>query len=299
MVESLAGIETRHRKELKSLEGSKRADIKKLKSTKGKKGKEALATLEQDYIAKEQILKEKHANEILQFSTDVPISENIPSTNPQVSSEEKTDDNTATSTTKPQPPAATEEPPVLSQKEKKQAKARRKKERERQKELDRQAEIENELANAGPSRRDMEVKVLKELYLDPKNLVMEEVAADGHCLYRSIAAQCGDGADYRKIRNLCADTLASSEEEFAPFAETEGSYIDYVEEVRSSANWGGQLELRALARALRRPIVVYSAEATPLTMAEADADDEAPIQVSFHRHYYALGEHYNSVVPKG
>lgn len=36
-------IRTRQKKELKSLEGEKRASVKKAKSLKGKKGKEALA----------------------------------------------------------------------------------------------------------------------------------------------------------------------------------------------------------------------------------------------------------------
>jgi hypothetical protein len=36
-------IQTRHKKELKALDGEKRAAIKKAKALKGKKGKEALA----------------------------------------------------------------------------------------------------------------------------------------------------------------------------------------------------------------------------------------------------------------
>jgi hypothetical protein len=28
-----------------------------------------------------------------------------------------------------------------------------------------------------------------------------------------------------------------------------------------------------------------------------EAEGRTPVRVSFHQHYYALGEHYNSVVP--
>ena len=44
MSESMEEIDARHRKELKALEGAKRAAFKKAKGTKGKKAKEDLAT---------------------------------------------------------------------------------------------------------------------------------------------------------------------------------------------------------------------------------------------------------------
>ena len=75
--------------------------------------------------------------------------------------------------------------------------------------------------------------------------------------------------------------------------------------------WGGQLEIQALSLALHRSIEVYSADAPVLVMnAEAsstegddsDSDDDSgsatspPLRVTYHRHYFALGAHYNSVV---
>lgn len=106
------------------------------------------------------------------------------------------------------------------------------------------------------------------------------------------------------IGALCADKLASAEAEYSPFAECgDISYEEYVKRVKSSAQWGGQLELRALSSALNRPIVVYSADTAPLTMDDDSGnhrDDKIrePILLSFHRHYFALGEHYNFLVRK-
>ena len=124
-----------------------------------------------------------------------------------------------------------------------------------------------------------------------------KMSADGHCLYRAIADQIGTGqAMYKNIRNICADALEENEDEFSPFAEVSTSYEDYIECVRSSAQWGGQLEVRALASALKRQIIVYAVEySAPVIMGE-EFVDKVPIRLSFHRHYYALGEHYNSVV---
>lgn len=110
---------------------------------------------------------------------------------------------------------------------------------------------------------------------------------------------------------MCADTLAAHPDDFAPFCEykdlddddknKEDPYETYVSNVRSSAEWGGHLELRALARALHRPIRIYQAMMPePLEIPPdgnvVDDDDKEPIRLSYHRHYYALGEHYNQVV---
>lgn len=77
------------------------------------------------------------------------------------------------------------------------------------------------------------------------------------------------------------------------------SYGDYVNQVRNTAEWGGHLELRALSLALDRPIHVYSVQsgAEPLKIDAGAGNDDSPIRLSYHLHYYALGEHYNQVVP--
>lgn len=87
------------------------------------------------------------------------------------------------------------------------------------------------------------------------------------------------------------------------------SFDQYVDRVRSSSEWGGHLELRALSEGLKRPILVYSASQPKLVLGEdyydnVDHDDavaggeHAPILLSYHLHYYTLGEHYNQVVPE-
>ena len=73
--------------------------------------------------------------------------------------------------------------------------------------------------------------------------------------------------------------------------------------------WGGHPELRALATVLLTPIVVHEADAPPQTIMPMTDEDvraggrasgvgagEGSLMLSYHRHYYALGEHYNSVV---
>ena len=124
------------------------------------------------------------------------------------------------------------------------------------------------------------------------NRRIKDVAADGHCLYRAVADQ--SDSTYTEVRKTCAAFMESHESDFAPFIEDE-SFGDHCAKVRSSAEWGGQPEVLALARALGRPIVVYSRDAAPLRMGEDCAGEE--LVVTYHRDYYALGEHYNSTEP--
>mmetsp|Transcript_6142 Transcript_6142/g.9335 ORF Transcript_6142/g.9335 Transcript_6142/m.9335 type:complete len:239 (-) Transcript_6142:115-831(-) len=183
--------------------------------------------------------------------------------------------------------------------ERKLTKAQRRKMKERQKQRERDAMLEQAQNEAGPSARDLECQAIQAV-LEPKKLTIQEVASDGHCLYRAIGEQCR--LNYQDVRSKCADMLQQHAEEYSPFAElkTDMTYEDYVVRVRSSADWGGQLEIQALSLALERPLVVYSATSPPITMGEHFAENAGnnAIHLSYHRHYYALGEHYNKVVPK-
>lgn len=277
-------IKSRHQKELKAFDGEKRAALKKVKNTagKGKKGKEMMISVEKEYDEKFEAMKEHHAAE---------LSQTMESTN-EVTNDSELEINTTS--------ISSEAMKTISEVEKpKKTKAQRKREKARLAEKQREAEIEQERLSAGPSLRDVEIQRITELYLTDKNLILKEIPADGNCLYRSIASQCGDDVDYKAIRKICADVLIQNNEEFSPFAEIETTYHEYVQKVASSSEWGGHLELRALAMGLKRPIVVYSADAPPLVMGEEyrDVENSEEIRLSFHRFYYALGEHYNSVVP--
>lgn len=55
------------------------------------------------------------------------------------------------------------------------------------------------------------------------------------------------------------------------------------------------LPFQALCSALRAPMEVFSAMSPPLLLGQ---DYEGPpLLLTYHEHYYALGSHYNSVVP--
>ncbi|KAL7526928.1 hypothetical protein ACHAXR_001714, partial [Thalassiosira sp. AJA248-18] len=330
MSETLEEMTSRHKKEIKSFEGDKRAAIKNAKS-RGKKGKAALKEAEFKYTGLERDLKQRHKLEMEQLAGDGG-GDDADGHEEDSNAAEKTDavnEETATSQPTTQPEQQQQQPTPEQIEETKRQKALqkklKKKNAQRQQELDREKRIQEENAAAGPSRRQMELEALQTLYLHPRGLDVEEVEADGNCLYRAVGVQCRrlglDAATggvngeegYGKIRSICADALmGSNRAEYEPFAEcgeghaVEGSggdagnhpatFEEYVNNVRSTSTWGGQLELRALSEGLECPIVVFSAEGPPLTMgaeyassteeggSDEDWNKKKALLLSFHRH---------------
>ena len=77
----------------------------------------------------------------------------------------------------------------------------------------------------------------------------------------------------------------------------EDAFEAYCAEVESTAAWGGQVELQALAQVLRCHIMVYAVGLPPLELGEGFAAAGRPtLRLCYLRHAYGLGEHYNSVV---
>lgn len=301
-------IESRHKKELKILESDKRQALKKIKGTAGKsqKAKDLLAAAEAEWATKESDMIRRHEEEMAswkevhQSDTLEPIKvetqfmnpeENVPSSDligDKVEANKQDDQQVSSS------------------------KKVRKRIQQRQQQLEKEAEIAKSIENAGPSQRELENNRLLELYLTPIQHTIHEIKADGNCLYRAVAHQLEyltqKQVTYQQIRDICANNIQKNRIEYEPFIEVSGNVGDdfdtYVEMVRNSSDWGGHIELRALANALKRVIIVYSADAAPLYIGDddnqhidnRDQDAVACIRLSFHKSFYALGEHYNSVI---
>lgn len=57
--------------------------------------------------------------------------------------------------------------------------------------------------------------------------------------------------------------------------------------------------MRALSQVLRRPFEVVQAEGRPVVIGEEFLDSStSAVLLTYHRHMYGLGEHYNSVQPR-
>ncbi|CAA7401095.1 unnamed protein product [Spirodela intermedia] len=190
-----------------------------------------------------------------------------------------------------------------------------------QKEAEREQRIEEEQTSI-ISDRIVENKTL-EKKLEPLGLVIREIKPDGHCLYRAVEDQLARGPDhhisphgYLELRRMVATYMRENASEFLPFFLSESKaeadsgeslpevFERYCDEVEHTAAWGGQLELEALTHCLKRHIVIFSGSFPEVEMgkeykttARGGGSPGPSIILSYHRHAYGLGEHYNSIVP--
>lgn len=192
---------------------------------------------------------------------------------------------------------------ALAISEAKQGKSAKRRQKREQEEREREQRIADEKAGVGPSQRELEMAQLEQQLL-PLGRRIAEIPADGHCLYRAVAQQLmqhgaeGVEEDYSACRRLAAAYMRSHPGDFLPYIAAEGTDVaTYTEQVEGSSEWGGQLEITALAHARKRTIAVFSATAPLLVTGEEYADNGPRLELCYHKHYYGLGEHYNAVVP--
>lgn len=133
-------------------------------------------------------------------------------------------------------------------------------------------------------------------------LVVEDIKPDGHCLFASIQDQLlhrhSVEVSIQQLRETAAAYISAHADDFIPFLfdESTNSLRDidgYVTELTSTAMWGSDMEILALACEYDCPISVYMAGAATITINEAGFNPA--LKLAFYKHSYGLGEHYNSL----
>jgi OTU domain-containing protein 6 len=71
------------------------------------------------------------------------------------------------------------------------------------------------------------------------------------------------------------------------------SFEKYLHDCEFGAVWGGQFEIQALSKSLKRQIHIIQADSPLLKIGEEFLGE--PLRISYHKHSFGLGEHYNSV----
>lgn len=128
---------------------------------------------------------------------------------------------------------------------------------------------------------------------DPAHLVLAPTTASR---VETVASPMHDG--YRAIRAVTADFIRQHPDDFVPFLEE--PLEDYTNKIRNTAEWGGQLELQALARAYGVEIRVVQGDGRIETIVPEDQAEISTRRVwlAYYRHTYGLGEHYNALSPR-
>lgn len=159
-----------------------------------------------------------------------------------------------------------------------------------------------------------------------------EVTPDGHCLYSAVAKQLDESGvglrpdpsrillqpstqtridtvtspqhdGYRAVRAVTADFITEHKEDFEAFMEDP---LDvYTRKIKLTAEWGGQLELQAIARAYGVDINVVQKDGRleKIECGDINSFDEEEqrrrvVWLAYYRHTYGLGEHYNALFKK-
>ncbi|ESR57487.1 hypothetical protein CICLE_v10021031mg [Citrus x clementina] len=173
---------------------------------------------------------------------------------------------------------------VISQHDQaKPSKGTKRREKRAQQEAAREQRIQEEQSNIVSDRTVEDEKLEKKL--GPLGLTVNDIKPDGHCLYRAVEDQLAH--------------LSGGEESAQSQVER---FENYCKEVESTAAWGGELELRALTHCLRKHIMIYSGSFPDVEMGKEYSNggsdsSGSSIILSYHRHAFGLGEHYNSVIP--
>ena len=138
------------------------------------------------------------------------------------------------------------------------------------------------------------------------DLQEKDIAPDGHCLFSAVADQLaqhgmplgGEPGEppYKVTRRAAATYMVENGDDFAPFME--GDLAQYAETIRDTAEWGGQLELMALARRYGCEIRVVQDGRTEKVGEVEGKETGRLLWLAYYRHGYGLGEHYNSLRKK-
>ncbi|KAL5277108.1 OTUD6B family protein [Megaselia abdita] len=283
-METEEDIISRHRKEKKDLQ----AKIQSLKksATKGdkKKRKEVL-----EEIAKLEIDSEKkHSEELNNFNNSKNKEEVIENSAPEI---EKTADDDETTTTQPRI-----------------TKAQKRRDKKIREEKERAADIaeQEELNKNGP--RTLETQSITNI-LKARNLSLHPIISDGNCLFNAVIHQLDlkecDVTDISTLRDKTAKYIENHKDEFIFYMTNqdtgdvlnEEEFLKYCESLRSTSAWGGQIEISALSNVLKVQIEVIQATGPPTIQGAEEYSNRPKLVITYHRHMYSLGEHYNSTKP--
>lgn len=124
-------------------------------------------------------------------------------------------------------------------------------------------------------------------------LFYQVVPGDGHCLFVAVGFYLGKNKDF--IRQIVSAKLEDNREEFRGFIQlAEGQKLeDYLEAVRTGAEWASHVEIEVLMRLLNRPILAIGPTGHLINPADAERFEGDPIFVAYNGH-----NHYDSYLLK-
>ncbi|XP_004930979.1 deubiquitinase OTUD6B [Bombyx mori] len=184
------------------------------------------------------------------------------------------------------------------------SKAQRRRDKKSEQEKIREEEIKLQDKENVHGARNIEIQTITKR-LEEKNLKIFTVPSDGDCLYKAVSHQLQlvkqETVSVDELREKVSNYIRDNKDDFKPFmcnpetleTLTDEEFEDYCHKIMNTKDWGGQLELRALSNILKCPINVIQAVG-PDCIEQGTEFEGPPLIITYHRHMYSLGEHYNS-----
>ncbi len=316
VLRSMEDLQARHRKEQRDLQ-SRITQKKKCATKKTRKTiNDECATLEHDLGEKQAQeiaeLNGKRANNDDETSSVQPQEEDNPETNQPEHSDDAAPTTAGTNGGIKQDQQADAHEQFAQQRKPSRQKARLARRAAEQEAL--AAQGADEAANL-PNLRAQEQKKMQTQF-EKRGLREKEIRADGHCLYSAVADQMDqlgiglrpgvqpsvasaiEGSTtalppYKLVREIAADHISTHADDFLPFLEEPMEL--YVSKIKDTGEWGGQLELLALAKAYGVNINVLQGDGRVEKIPGGDGEGTQEIWLAYYKHNFGLGEHYNSL----
>eukprot|EP01132_Coremiostelium_polycephalum_P003996 gene3996-4997_t len=131
--------------------------------------------------------------------------------------------------------------------------------------------------------------------LQPLGYTIKDVAGDGNCLFRSIADQLENAPqNYQKYRQAIVTFIEQNKDIYSPFIDDEefDSFEDYIREMRTDGEWGGNIEIQAASLIYTVNVTIHQLNQPQWQVINHFNGKTRMIHLSYHD-----GEHYNSVRP--
>lgn len=113
------------------------------------------------------------------------------------------------------------------------------------------------------------------------------ILADGHCLFNAVGVHLDENA--AELRNRVADYMDENFDEFKAFHDgTDEDFRRYIQDIRGTNAWGGEIEVRILQRLTGSPVIIIRSDANPTIPPNLDDYPGEPIFV------YYNGVHYDA-----
>jgi len=302
-MESLGDMQSRHRREQKDLQ-SRVTQKRKGASKKTRKG------VNSECEEMERQLKERHEQERAALMGEaVPDIDDVPELDEPADEEAPASDATEINgiLESLEKTALSEAAPSEDGQPKKR---NRQKERLARRAAEQEAVIEGakkEAANQPDQKAVERELILKEF--KSRGLVEKSIRPDGHCLFSAVADQLSQvgiplGAEsdvelkedqrYKVVRKAAAGYIEGHPDDFVAWLDE--PLDQYVEKIRDTAEWGGHLELLALAKTYNVEICVLQSGGVQTIEPGLETKSEPnKIWLAYYRHGFGLGEHYNSL----